>query len=82
MFAFVSGIRGLLRAIVSSLRGTLSDLVGALQSRSGSKIAALLSEGSPLESLVDSALTLVFWVLVLSPFLLFPLVYLLMSVMR
>ncbi len=54
----------------------------AIRMRSGSKLVALISEGSPLESFVDSLLGLVFWVLILAPFILMPGLYLLMSFMR
>jgi hypothetical protein len=82
MFGFVKGLLQLLKAIVSSLLGTLSDLASALRNRSGSKAFSLLREGSPLESLVDSVLSLVFWIVVLTPFVLFPVVYLFMALMR
>ena len=82
MFGFVKGLVQLLKSILSSLRGTLSDLGSALKTRSGSKAFSLLREGSPLEALVDSLLTLVFWVLVLTPFVLFPVVYLFMALMK
>jgi len=82
MFGFVNGLRQLLKSILTSLLGTVSELASALRSRSGSRAVSLLREGSPLESFVDSLLILVFWVLVLSPFILFPVVYLFMSLMR
>ena len=82
MISFVAGLIKLLRDILSSLKGTLGSILAAVRMRSGSKLVGLLMEGSPLESLVDSGLTLVFWVLVLSPLVLVPLVYLGMSFMR
>lgn len=82
MFGFIKGLWQLLKSILSSLVGTLSDLAAALRTRSGSKAFSLLREGSPLESFVDSLLTLVFWVIVLTPFVLFPIVYLFMALMR
>jgi len=82
MFGFVRGLLQLLKAILSSLTATLRELGSAVKSRSGSKAVSLIREGSPLESFVDSLLTLVFWVVVLSPFIFFPVVYLFMSLMR
>jgi len=82
MFGFVRALFQLLRAIASSLKGTLSYLFIALRTRNGSKLVALLKEGSPLESLLDSTLALVFWVLILAPLMLLPVIYLLMSFMR
>lgn len=82
MFGFLNGLRRLLLAMLSSLKGTASELASALRTKSGSRALSLLREGSPLESLVDSVLTLVFWVLVLSPFIFFPVAYLFFSLMR
>jgi len=82
MFGFVNSLLQLLKSILSSLLRTLSDLATALKTGSGSKAFSLLREGSPLESFVDSLLTLVFWVVVLTPFVLFPVVYLFMALMR
>lgn len=82
MFGFVDALRQLLSATVSSLSKTLSELGSALKTRSGSRAFSLLREGSPLESFLDSLLSLVFWVLVLSPFVFFPVVYLFVSLMR
>jgi len=82
MFGFVKSLFQLLKAILSSLKGTVMDLGAAFRSRSGKKAVSLLREGSPLESLVDSLLSLVFWVVALTPFILFPVVYLFMSLMR
>ncbi len=82
MFGFVDALRQLLSATVSSLSKTLSELGSALKTGSGSRAFSLLREGSPLESFLDSLLSLVFWVLVLSPFILFPVVYLFVSLMR
>ncbi len=82
MFGFASGLRLLLKSTVSSLVSTLSELGSAVRNRSGARAVSLLREGSPFESFVDSLLTLVFWVLVLTPFVLFPIVYLFMALMR
>lgn len=82
MFGFVKGLLQLLRSILSSLSKTAGELASALRSRSGSRAASLLREGSPLELFVKSLLTLVFWVVVLSPFIFFPVVYLFMTLMR
>ncbi len=82
MFGFVNSLLKLLKSILSSLAGTLSDLASALRTRSGSKAFSLLREGSPLEAFVDSLLSLVFWIVVLTPFVLFPVVYLFMALMR
>jgi len=82
MPGFVNSALQLLRSILSSLKMTVSDLASALKSRSGPKAMSLLREGSPLESFVDSLLTLVFWVVVLTPFILFPVVYLFMALAR
>jgi len=82
MPGFVNSVLQLVRATLSSLKRTLLDLGSALRSRSGRKAMSLLREGSPLESFVDSLLTLVFWVVVLTPFILFPVVYLFMSLTR
>lgn len=82
MFGFVGALRQLLLAMASSLANTVSELGSALKTRSGSRAFSLLREGSPLESFVDSLLSLVFWVLVLSPFIFFPVIYLFMSLMR
>ena len=82
MFGFVKGLLQLLKSILNSLLGTLSDLATALRMRSGSKAFSLLREGSPLESFVDSLLSLVFWIVVLTPFVLFPVVYLFMALMK
>jgi hypothetical protein len=80
--AFVSELLRLLGAIGSSLGRTLDELVGALRSRSKSGVVALVSEGSPLESLLDSVLALVFWVLLLAPLLVLPAVYFFISFLR
>ena len=82
MFGFVKGLLQLLKGILSSLKRTGAELGSAVKTRSGSRAFSLLREGSPLESFVDSLLTLVFWVVVLTPFILFPAAYLFMSLAR
>lgn len=82
LFGFIAALVKNLKSLLSSLKGTLFELAGALRARSGSRIVALISEGSPLESFVDSLLGLVFWVLILAPLVLVPVLYLLMSFMR
>ena len=82
MFGFLTGLRQLVVSTLASLVRTLSELGSAVKSRSGSRAFSLLREGSPFETFVDSLLTLVFWVLVLTPFVLFPVVYLFMALMR
>ena len=82
MFGFVNGLLKLLRSILSSLAATFRELGSAVRTRSGSKAVSLIREGSPLESFVESLLTLVFWIVVLSPFIFFPVIYLFMSLMR
>lgn len=81
MFGFLTALLKALKSLLSSLKGTLLELGGALRARSGSRIIALISEGSPLESFVGSLLGLVFWVFILAPLVFVP-VYLLMSFMR
>jgi hypothetical protein len=82
IFVFVAALTQLLRSIVSSLTRTLSDLGVALRTRSSSKLVGLVREGSPLESFLDSLLSLVFWVLLLSPLFLVPALYLIVSFAR
>lgn len=82
MFGFLAAVVKNLKSLLSSLRGTLFELAGALRARSGSRIVALISEGSPLESFFDSLLGLVFWVLILAPLVFVPALYLLLSFMR
>ncbi len=82
MFGFLAALVKTLKSILSSLKGTLLELGGALRARSGSRIVALISEGSPLESFVGSLLGLVFWVLILAPLVFVPVLYLVMSFMR
>ncbi|MDV3293747.1 MAG: hypothetical protein LYZ70_05705 [Nitrososphaerales archaeon] len=82
LFGFLAAVVKNLKSLLSSLRGTLFELAGALRARSGSRIVALISEGSPLESFFDSLLGLVFWVLILAPLVFVPALYLLLSFMR
>lgn len=81
LFGFLGALAKTLKSLLSSLKGTLLELAGALRARSGSRIVALISEGSPLESLFDSLLGLVFWVLILAPLVFVPVLYLLLSFM-
>ena len=73
--------KGLVWGILSSLKLTLLAIVAALRLQSLSILVALLKEGSPLESLIDDLLTLVFWVLILAPVILVPIYYLGLSLM-
>jgi len=82
VLAFVHGLIELLKSIVVSLKATLLELEVALRRRSGPRLLVLLSEGSPLESLIDSTLSVVFWVLIFAPVILVPAFYLLFSITR
>jgi hypothetical protein len=66
-------------SIFSSLKLTASEVAAALRHRRPSELAALAREGSPLELLIQSVLSVAFWVLVLAPVLIVPAYYLLIS---
>lgn len=67
---------------LKSLRETVSALADALKQRSVRKLVALVSEGSPLESFIQRALGLAFWVLIVAPILLVPVYYLILTLVR
>jgi hypothetical protein len=64
---------------LSSLKSTISEVESAVKHRRPSILIGLLREGSPLEALVNSVVSAVFWVLVLAPVFLVPVYYLLLS---
>ncbi len=75
----LGSLRGTATSLWSSLAQTADALIRALKHRKGSEVVDLVKEGSPLERLVESLLSVAFWVLVLAPVLLVPLYYLLVS---
>jgi hypothetical protein len=64
---------------LQSLKSTISEAGSAVRHRRVDALVGLLKEGSPLETLVNSVASALFWVLVLAPILLVPVYYLLVS---
>jgi len=58
---------------------TASAVAAAFRHHRPSELVALAREGSPLELLIQSALSAALWVLVLAPVLIVPAYYLLLS---
>jgi hypothetical protein len=56
-----------------------SEAAQAIRQRKAALLVGLLKEGSPLESVVNSIASALFWFLALAPVLLVPVYYLLLS---
>ena len=67
------------RSLSTSLKFTLAAVSRAVRTRRYSEFQDLGREGSPLDTLIRGLLSAAFWLLALSPFLIVPAYYLLMS---
>ena len=79
MFSLIRQVTSAASVFLRSLKSIVSEVGSAVRHRRADTIVGLLKEGSPLETLVDSVASALFWALVLAPVLLVPAYYLLLS---